>query len=584
MVVSRMVSPIGSPASSSSSYPAASYDAVFCPLCGRRADTTLLALNRSLEPHITRILREQHPHAEPERGACPHCVLDAVNLARQRRHAESLHHELLLPYPVYSRDETALLSTPYRLHAHPQFTGRGVVIAFLDSGFYPHPDLTQPYNRILAHIDATPRVPVERPNFRRPALTSWHGLMTSCVAAGNGYLSDYTYRGLASDAHLVLVKTGNRRGRRIHEADIARALEWVILHQHRYNIRVVNISLGGDLPSSGELTALDELVEEAVARGMVVVCAAGNSGAEYLVPPASAPSAITVGGMDDRNSMERAHHRLYPSNFGRGGNFARKPELIAPAMWLAAPMLPHTRVYNEGQSVWNLAHASDAELKQLLNTRTAQRKFKKETLALPLAEIRRVIRARLIEQKYIHAYYQHVDGTSMAAPVVTSVVAQMLEANPTLTPLQVKRILTDTADPLESLPRPPQGNGVLHAARAVACALRAPNGALEGKPLSPHIEDDAISFVYYDAAAEQVALVGAWNGWKPHPHRLHERTPGVWELTIPRPTPGRYPYKFLVKRANGDTANWAWLADPENSERIEDGNGGFYSLLQLSPS
>src|SRR5581483_8371374 len=569
-------------ASASSPTPSSTYDAVFCPLCGRRADSALLALNRSLEPRITRILREQHPHAELERGACPSCVLDAIHAARQRRHADSIHHELLLPYPVYSQDETALLSTPYRLHAHPQFTGRGVVIAFLDSGFYPHPDLTQPYNRILAHIDATTRVPVERPNFRRPALTSWHGMMTSCVAAGNGYLSDYTYRGIASDAQLVLVKTGNRRGRRIHEADIARALEWIILNQHRYNIRIVNISLGGDTPCNGELTALDELVEEAVARGMVVVCAAGNSGTEQLVPPASAPSAITVGGLDDRNSLERAHHRLYHSNFGRGGNFVAKPELIAPAMWLAAPMLPHTSVYNEGQYLWKLAHASDVELKRLLKTRTAQRKFKKETLALPRAEIRRVIQARMIEQKYIHAYYQHVDGTSMAAPLVTSVIAQMLEANPTLMPLQVKQILTDTARPLESFPRPPQGNGVLNAARAVAYALRAPNGALEGKPLSPHIEDDAVSFVYYDAAASQVALVGAWNGWKPHPHRLHERTPGVWELTIPRPAPGTHPYKFLVTRANGDATTIAWVADPENSERIEDGNGGFYSLLHLN--
>lgn len=537
----------------------------------------MLALNRELEPHIRRVLRERNSQWDPERGACPRCILDAVDATRRRRHAESIQHELQLPYPVYSHDETALLTTPYRLRACPQFTGRGVVMAFLDSGFYPHSDLTRPSNRILAHIDATTREPVERPHFRRPAVTSWHGMMTSCVAAGNGFLSNYRYRGIASDAQLVLVKTGNRRGRRIREEAIARALEWVILNRHRYNIRVVNLSVGGDNPCTGDWTRLDELVEEAVARGIVVVCAAGNSGSEQIAPPASAPSAITVGGVDDRNSLERERCRLYPSSYGRGVGMVPKPELIAPAMWIAAPMLPHTWVYNEGQYLWKLAHASDAELEQLLKTRTAENRFKKETLALPLDEIRRVIRARMIEQKYIHAHYQHVDGTSMAAPIVSAVVAQMLEANPALTPAQVRQILMDTAEPLAHLPRAPQGRGVLQAARAVACALRAPGGALHGQPLSPHVNGDGITLRYFDPNARRVTVAGDWNGWKPHAQRLREHAAGQWSVTVPRPRPGRYAYKFLVERA----AHTVFLGDPENPARIEDSSGGFYSVLEI---
>jgi serine protease AprX len=536
----------------------------------------VLDLNRTLELPIARRLRAQHPGWNETRGACPRCVLEAINASHAQRRTDSLALELQLPYPVYSYDETALLPTPYRVHAYPQFTGRGVVIAFLDSGFYPHPDLTEPYNRILAHIDATTRVPVERPNFRRAAGTSWHGLMTTAVAAGNGSLSDFQYRGIASDAQLVLVKTGNRRGRHIHEQDIFRALEWVILNQHRYNIRVVNISVGGDLPSTGALTPLDELVEEAVARGMVVVCAVGNSGTAHVIPPASAPSALTVGGVDDRNSLERTRHRLFHSNFGSGGQQVSKPELIAPAIWIAAPMLPRTRVYNEGRYLWKLVHAPDRELQQLLETRQADNKFKKETLALPLDAIRRAIRQRMIELKYIHAHYQHVDGTSMAAPIVSAVVAQMLEANPTLTPANVKAILTQTARRLEHLPFPPQGAGVLNAPHAVAYALRAPGGALAGQPLSPHIQD-SITFYYYDVDARRVAVIGDWNGWNPHTHRMLESSAGAWRLTVPRLHPGKYAYKFLVER---DTQR-QWLGDPENLECIPDGAGGFYSLLEI---
>lgn len=552
-------------------------DSAFCPLCGRRTDPLLLELNRSLEPHITRALQQKHSQWNPARGACPRCILDAVAATHQNRYAESIHQETLSPYPIYSRDETALLATPYRVHAYPQFTGRGVVMAFLDSGFYPHPDLTRPYNRILAHIDATVKEPVERPNFRRPAGTSWHGMMTTCVAAGNGFLSGYQYRGIASDAQLVLVKTGNRRGRRIREDDIYRALNWVIHNQHRYNIRIVNLSVGGDIPCDGTLSPLDELVEEASARGIAVVCAVGNGGLQSVVPPASAPSAITVGGLDDRNSLDRARHLLYHSNYGHGGHFKPKPDIIAPAIWVAAPMLPQTWVYNEGQYLWKLAHASDDELKKLLRTREAEKKFKKETLGLPLDSIRRTIRLRMIEQKYIHAHYQHVDGTSMAAPIVSAVVAQMLEANPSLAPAQIEKILCDTAQPYEHFPRERQGHGVLNATHAVAYALRAAGGILQTHPLSPHVTEDAVTFRYYDADAKRVAVVSDWNGWRPQAHRLREQTAGIWELSIPRPKRGIYAYKFLVERES----RFSWVGDPENIQLIEDGNGGFYSLLEI---
>jgi serine protease AprX len=65
-----------------------------------------------------------------------------------------------------------------------------------------------------------------------------------------------------------------------------------------------------------------------------------------------------------------------------------------------------------------------------------------------------------------------VDGTSFAAPIVSSVIAQMLEANPRLTPQQVKRILIDTAERLPGVPTDQQGWGAIVAARAVELALQ----------------------------------------------------------------------------------------------------------------
>src|SRR5882724_5343948 len=186
----------------------------------------------------------------------------------------------------HSQNRFAVVPTPLRLGVDPDRTAREVTIAFLDSGFYPHPDLTQPADRIVAYED------IKRPDATlNPEKTQddsdWHGTMTSVTAAGNGYLSDGLYRGLASEAHLVLVKVSENG--KITEPNIERGLRWVIENKERFNIRIVSISLGGDHDVSYTTNAVDQAAEDAVKAGIVVVVAAGNSGCanDYrTLPPA----------------------------------------------------------------------------------------------------------------------------------------------------------------------------------------------------------------------------------------------------------------------------------------------------------
>ena len=69
--------------------------------------------------------------------------------------------------------------------------------------------------------------------------------------------------------------------------------------------------------------------------------------------------------------------------------------------------------------------------------------------------------AKLRDNNVISGHYKHVDGTSFAAPIVASVAAQMLEANPALTPHEVKSILMRTARRLPHVPVDQQGWGVV---------------------------------------------------------------------------------------------------------------------------
>jgi serine protease AprX len=82
-----------------------------------------------------------------------------------------------------------------------------------------------------------------------------------------------------------------------------------------------------------------------------------------------------------------------------------------------------------------------------------------------------MLQQRIHAHKIIDAHHQHVDGTSVAAPIVSSVIAQMLEANPRLTTQQIRAILTITAAPLPGVPVEKQGGGVLNAPGAVKAAL-----------------------------------------------------------------------------------------------------------------
>ena len=109
------------------------------------------------------------------------------------------------------------LPVPARMDADERYTGRDVTIAFLDSGFYAHSDLTEPANRIVAyHNIFAPEQGLSA--LQTHDVMSWHGMMTSVVAAGNGFLSDGLYRSIAPDAKVVLVKIG--RTGRIPEKDI----------------------------------------------------------------------------------------------------------------------------------------------------------------------------------------------------------------------------------------------------------------------------------------------------------------------------------------------------------------------------
>ena len=364
------------------------------------------------------------------------------------------------------------LPVPVRMDADESYTGRGVTMAFLDSGFYAHTDLTEPLNRIVAyHNIFAPDEDLEA--LKTSDVASWHGMMTSVVAAGNGHLSDGLYRSIAPDAKVVLVKIGKTG--RIPESNIEKGLRWVFANYRRYDIRIVNISAGGDFEQSYLKNSLCQLVEQVVRAGLIVVCAVGNAGlapGHPVLPPASAPSSIAVGGLDDQNSLDRARRGMYRSSYGPTIDGLQKPEVIAPGIWVAAPILPQTPTAAEAHLYAELDDAKDEELREISLAHEGIDKEIDEARDLSVSLLRQLITIKLREGNVINQYYKFVDGTSFSAPIVSSIVACILEANPKLTPQQVKRILIDTAERVTGVEVERQGWGVVAPRKAVELALR----------------------------------------------------------------------------------------------------------------
>jgi serine protease AprX len=433
-----------------------------CPFCGReQGDGPGIG---ALEPELLLLIVANNPWWRPETGVCAGCAGEfAAAFAEARAH-----------HPGFARGGVPILPTPVRLRADERHAGRGVTIAFLDSGFHAHPDLVRPRDRILHYHDVT-RPRARRAELERPDESSWHGMMTSVVACGNGFLSQGLYRGLASEADVVLVKVGSAR--RITHDDIRRGLDWVVRHRERFGIRIVNVSCGGDYEASYLDDALSQAAERATRSGLLVVAAAGNLGhkpGHPVIPPASAPSVLTVGGLDDKNRLPFAGYDIYHSSYGPTIDGLQKPELLAPGIYVAAPILPGTPTAAQAALYARLAAASDAELGAVLEEGRGKDPDLDAAAALDTPLLRQLVAAKVRDNNVISGAYKHVDGTSFAAPIVSSLAARMLEANPALRPRELKRLLLLTARRLPHVEVDRQGWGVVDAPRAVEAAATAP--------------------------------------------------------------------------------------------------------------
>lgn len=328
-------------------------------------------------------------------------------------------HAVSLNSPVTVEDTTpdpAALQTTFnqsldvpalwRMGATGQRIGVAVIDTGVDGQLADFRSAAPGDSRVIATAVANPQA--------QTVLDSYgHGTDVAGIVAGNGANRDPSdplrgqFVGVAPDANLISIKVSDEHGNAT-VLDVINGLDFAVDHQRRYNIRVVNLSLDSTTAQSYATDPLDAAVEAAWLHGIVVVVAAGNGGeasdaVQYA--PANDPFVITVGGVDEHGTADtRAHTIADWSSRGTTQDGFAEPSVYAPGAHIVSVLAPSS------------AFAS------LCST-------------------------CIVDGQYIRA-----SGTSMAAPMIAGLVADLLELHPRWTPDQVKGALADSAAWADAFP------------------------------------------------------------------------------------------------------------------------------------
>lgn len=536
-----------------------------CPVCELYHPNLIHCFHPTYEADIIDSITEYLPDWKTADGICSRCYdeFDAKTYHYYRGMSKSIDAFKLKHLEFF------ILPIPERLNGDESYTGKGVTICFIDSGFYIHPDIN---GRIKNVMDIT-NESNDIDYFSEPRENAWHGTMTATVCAGDGKLSKGLYRGLAKDAQLVLIKTQNEQGK-ITDENIIKALTWVLENHKTYDIKLVNLSLSGDLDSPLYLNEINILAERLFQANVLVLAAVGNTEYAPIKPPASSPHVVAVGGLDDQNKLD-GDILLYHSTYGVTIDGLSKPELITNSIWLPAPILPGTKTH---QKATVLFKALDHEDYLSAIIQNSEELLKEEYVNLFETKEKRWKEVKKVvwKEKFISADYMHVDGTSFASPIVTSVAAQMLEANVNLTASELRNILLQTAKPLPIYDIARQGYGRLHPKIALYASMeRKPVTYVDDSPIIDHQLKRITFYIQCPHAQKSVSLGASFNNWKTDQILLKPSSNDLWYVDIPILPAGRHEYKFYI-----DSSYWA--EDVSNPWRIIDNHGGWNNVFEVS--
>ncbi len=312
-------------------------------------------------------------------------------------------------------------------------TGKDVVVAVVDSGIiYDHPDIEK--DRIILYKDFSNKSSQEKPKD-----ILGHGTYITSIIGGTGKASNGYNQGVAPETKFVILRITS-------VSEVIKALEWLKENGKKYNIKVINLSIGVDTdPSKSWMEDIIAKLANELAKEFTVVAAAGNDQTyETIDSPGVAPDVITAGGSDSQNTPEISDDTVYlGSSKGPTPTIEKldKPDVIAPAK-----KVPGARVPN---SIFDPFTNKDSK--------NENKEIKKPS-------------------NWEKGYYIESSGTSAATALTSGLAALLYQILPNATPQLIKKIITQSAIKLkdkngEEFDKYSQGNGLINIENAIKMAM-----------------------------------------------------------------------------------------------------------------
>ncbi len=284
------------------------------------------------------------------------------------------------------------------LLASPGYNGSGIGVAVVDSGISPHTALD---SRVIARVNL---VSWEAPSSGDPY---GHGTHVAGIIGGNTTAAKYVTPafagGSAPAVNLIDVRVLGANGVG-YTSDVIAGIDWAVANRAKFGIRVINLSLGHAVSEPAAIDPLCQAVARAVQAGVIVVASAGNYGVTStgapvlggITSPGNSPYAITVGAIDTAGTVTRSDDTVaaYSSKGPTRYDLAGKPDVVAPGTRIVS-LEAQGSYLSRNYPSWHIAGSGK------------------------------------------NAYFR-LTGTSMATAVVTGGVALLLDANPYMTPGQMK--------------------------------------------------------------------------------------------------------------------------------------------------